>query len=177
MNIYVLRHGQTNYNIQGRYQGQIDVPLNETGIAQAKEIGKNLFNVQFNLVFCSPLTRAIQTAKYVTSNKMIIDERIIERSFGSLEGKKSIKDYEEHEKEYNIESIQKLRQRVYCFMNEIMKKYHYLDNILIVTHACVAIMIESYINGTNYHIEAKRFHLENGKYKIYVVEGTNYECQ
>ena len=175
MNIYVLRHGQTNYNIQGKYQGQVDVPLNETGIAQAKEIGKNLLNVQFNLVFCSPLDRAIETAKYATKNKMIIDDRIIERSFGSLEGKESIKDYEEKIEEYNIEPIQKLQQRVYDFMDEIIKKYSNLNNILIVTHSCVAIMIESYMNHTNYIIEAKKFNLSNGKYKIYVVEGKNDE--
>lgn len=88
MIIYVLRHGQTNYNLEGKFQGQVDVPLNALGIAQAKEVGKSLFNVQFNLVFSSPLTRALQTARYATNQNIIEDNRIIERSFGLLEGKK-----------------------------------------------------------------------------------------
>lgn len=169
MIIYVLRHGQTNYNLEGKFQGQVDVPLNALGIAQAKEVGKSLFNVQFNLVFSSPLTRALQTARYATNQNIIEDNRIIERSFGLLEGKKSINDYEEKTEQYHIESIEVLRKRVHDFMDELLKKYSTLSNILIVTHACVATMIESYMNNIDYRDLEKNFKIKNGEYKKYNV--------
>ena len=50
MILYVTRHGETDYNAQGRYSGSTDVPLNETGIRQAKELAKKLSVVKFDVV-------------------------------------------------------------------------------------------------------------------------------
>ena len=62
MTLYLTRHGETEYNILGRYCGSTDVSLNETGIAQAHELAKNLHGKTFDAVISSPMLRARQTA-------------------------------------------------------------------------------------------------------------------
>lgn len=170
MNLYILRHGQTDYNLMGKFQGQVDILLNEEGINQAKETAKELSTIQFNKVFSSPLKRAIQTAEFATKAEIIIDNRIIERSFGLLEGKESVTDYEEKIEEYQIETIENLKQRVYSFLDEILQKYYYCDNILIATHACVARMIECYFTRKSDEEVQRYYELGNGKYKRYHIE-------
>ena len=169
MHLYILRHGQTDYNLMGKFQGQIDIVLNEKGIGQAKEVGKELSTIQFNKVFSSPLRRAIQTAEFTTKTNIIVDNRITERSFGLLEGKESIVDYEEKIVEYQIETIENLKQRVYDFLDEILSRYQQDENILIATHACVARMIECYFTKKNYKEVQKYYELSNGQYKKDVV--------
>ncbi len=87
MIIYIVRHGQTDYNVEGRYGGRIDVPLNDTGIKQAQELHEKLKDIKFDLVYSSPLQRAIKTAEIICDNEIIKDDRIIERDNGELEGK------------------------------------------------------------------------------------------
>lgn len=89
MKIYVTRHGQTDWNRNELMQGRTDIPLNETGIQQAKEASKKLEGIEFDAVYASPLGRAITTASVLSGwNKedIIIDERIIEFDFGKYEG-------------------------------------------------------------------------------------------
>lgn len=150
--IYIVRHGQTNDNVIGRYGGRIDTPLNEKGIEQAYEIHKKLENITFDKVFVSPLQRACQTAKIICSNEIIIDERIIERSNGELEGKlkseiTEIIDFNDpNEKRYSIENIVDFRKRIFSFFKEIKEKYCG-KNILIVTHAGVGIYARCFFEG------------------------------
>ncbi len=98
--IYFIRHGETDWNKQGRYQGQSDIELNQTGIEQATINGKILQRLfeQKNLQpndfdwFSSPLKRAKKTAQLIRSQfseptpEIILDERLIELSFGVCEG-------------------------------------------------------------------------------------------
>lgn len=169
MNIYILRHGQTDYNLMGKFQGQVDIELNKTGMQQAQEAAKELLKVEFNKVFSSPLKRALQTVQYVTKCQIEIDKRIIERSFGILEGKESIEHFEEKVAEYQIETVESLKERVYDFLNEILQKYSYCDNILIATHACIARMIECYFTKIDYYEVLNNYELRNGQYKKYKV--------
>ena len=69
--IYIVRHGQTEYNVVGRYCGRIDVPLNENGINQAYELRDILKNIKFDYVFSSPLKRALKTAEIICNNDII----------------------------------------------------------------------------------------------------------
>ena len=88
MKIYVTRHGQTDYNKTRKMQGRTDVPLNETGIAQAKARRESLGDIKFDAVYASPLIRAVQTAEIignVSRDEIITDERIIEADFGKYE--------------------------------------------------------------------------------------------
>ena len=63
MKIYVVRHGQTDWNVAGKCQGRTDIELNNTGIEQAKNTKEQLKNYNIDLIICSPLKRAIKTAE------------------------------------------------------------------------------------------------------------------
>lgn len=164
MNIYVLRHGQTDYNIEGKFQGQIDIKMNQNGEQQTDKTAAELSKIHFDVIFCSPLSRTKDTAKKIKNQNIKIEERIIERSFGSLEGKYGIPDFEENIEKYNIESIEKLTFRVNNFLDELLEKYKNLENILIVTHEGIAQVINLYFNREQ---KLKEFRLGTGEYKKY----------
>lgn len=87
---YIFRHGETDYNTERRVQSILDVPLNKNGINQAKQLAKNLSDVHFDVVYSSPLARALDTAKIVVGNrniKIITDQGLQERNLGVLCGK------------------------------------------------------------------------------------------
>ena len=113
MNIYVLRHGQTVLNVQGKFQGRIDTELTEVGINQVKKSEAELKKISFDKVFVSPLKRAIDTAKIVTNKELTIDNRLIERSFGALEGNDGIPDYEDRIEEFGIEPLEDIKKNLY----------------------------------------------------------------
>lgn len=86
---YFLRHGQTDWNREGRYQGHSDIPLNATGIAQAHEAAECLACVPINRIVASPLIRAVATASIVAEKlqkPIHIDRGLVERNFGSFNG-------------------------------------------------------------------------------------------
>lgn len=89
MTFYVLRHGQTDWNVQMRLQGSTDIPLNETGRAQAHVAAKILADEGITKIIASPLSRALETAQIVgaaSGIEPVIDGRLIERNFGLFEG-------------------------------------------------------------------------------------------
>jgi broad specificity phosphatase PhoE len=84
-----LRHGATDWNRQGRFQGRTDNPLNDDGIAQAHAAAEKLRAVALGHVVSSPLLRAVQTAKIIAdiaSRTVTLDHGLIELDFGSFEG-------------------------------------------------------------------------------------------
>jgi broad specificity phosphatase PhoE len=86
---YFLRHGQTDWNLEGRYQGQSDIPLNAIGISQAHVAAERLAGVQIDLIVTSPLIRAVATAAIVAEKlqkPIYIDRGLVERNFGSFDG-------------------------------------------------------------------------------------------
>lgn len=86
---YFLRHGQTDWNRDGRYQGIADTPLNATGVAQARAAASALANVRIDRIVSSPLLRALKTAAIVaeaTRAPIYIDRDLRERNFGSFDG-------------------------------------------------------------------------------------------
>ncbi len=89
MIIYLMRHGETEYNRVGRLQGQSDIPLNEFGIELAEKTAEGLKDVDFDAVFSSPLQRALETARIVKGSRKVeveTDERLKEIHFGPGEG-------------------------------------------------------------------------------------------
>ena len=90
-NIYIFRHGQTTFNIDKKFTGFLDPTLTKLGMKQAKTIAKKLKNKKFQLAFQTRLKRSKQTLKEVLKyhpecKKTIIDNRMIERNYGSLNG-------------------------------------------------------------------------------------------
>lgn len=86
---YFLRHGQTDWNLGGRYQGISDVPLNATGIAQANAAAARLRSCGIDRIIASPLIRALKTAAIVAEAASVpihVEPALRERGFGSFEG-------------------------------------------------------------------------------------------
>ena len=89
MKIYLVRHGETDWNQAGLLQGQTDIDLNAQGFAQAEEAAERLREVPFEIAFCSPLIRARHTAETIVGDRKIpltTDERLRELNFGPWEG-------------------------------------------------------------------------------------------
>lgn len=152
MKLYIIRHGETDWNQTRRMQGRKDVPLNAFGRHLAEETGKALSNVKFDAVYTSPLERAKETAQIVSGGRVAIicDEKLIEMSFGEYEGLSASKEH------WNIpdpafqnffdapdryippkhgESFIEAKERLEVFFRELQKKE--LETVLISTHGAV----------------------------------------
>jgi broad specificity phosphatase PhoE len=87
--IYLIRHGETDWNRDRRIQGQSDTPLNDIGREQARLLGQRLADVPFDLAYASDLSRAIETAKLIVEPRLLdvsTDIGLRERAFGEWEG-------------------------------------------------------------------------------------------
>ena len=160
--IYLVRHGQTDWNIEGRNQGHTDIELNSAGIEQAAQLAQQLKNIDFDYVFSSPLKRAAKTARIIHSGEIIYDSRIIERYNGELEGRTNTSDLidfsDPNDIRYGVEPLLIFRKRITDFWDEIISNY--VDkNILIVTHAGVVIYSQAYFKGEP----------EDGNYRNYKI--------
>ncbi len=152
--IYFIRHGQTDWNVQKLLQGQVDVPLNDTGRLQARQMAQTLQGVTFDKVFCSPLLRAIETCKAVVcEQQIVVDNRLIERNFGEFEGcSVSLMDTHHfwnvnaNQTFQRAESLFQVIERVYQFLEEVCQKYPH-KNLLIVAHGGVGMIVQSYFLG------------------------------
>lgn len=83
--VYLARHGQTDYNLEGRFQGHLPVPLNDVGRAQAGELAERAAAHGFAVLWCSPLLRARETADIVARRIGLEpreDERLVETDAG-----------------------------------------------------------------------------------------------
>ena len=88
--IHLARHGQTAYNAEGRFQGHLPVPLNDTGFEQAEELAQAAAGVELASLWCSPLLRAVQTAEAVARRiglQPTTDERFAETDTGDWTGR------------------------------------------------------------------------------------------
>lgn len=151
---YLVRHGLTDWNVAGRLQGQVDIPLNKKGEKQALEAAEKYFkNIHFDAVFSSDLVRAKRTAELITLNRKITIETtkiLRERSFGPHEGKtieqmeKELKmDLEklrtlsyEQAKKIGFESDKELMGRFLPFVRELALAYQG-KTILLVSHGSI----------------------------------------
>ncbi|MFM1952859.1 MAG: hypothetical protein RL187_68 [Actinomycetota bacterium] len=87
---YLVRHGETEWNRIRRIQGVSDIPLNDTGRAQAAAVGDILAKHRFDLIVSSPLSRALETARIISRRlgmplPLVVPE-LIERNYGDAEG-------------------------------------------------------------------------------------------
>lgn len=95
MKIYLVRHGETDWNQAGLLQGQTDIALNAQGLEQAHDAAERLKKVPFEIAFCSPLIRAKRTAEIIIGDRKITlttDERLRELNFGP--GKRGYPDHQ-----------------------------------------------------------------------------------
>lgn len=155
MRLYIIRHGETLWNVEGRLQGQTDTQLDENGIRLAKVTAEGMRDIPFDLAISSPLSRALDTAKIILEGRkvpILTDNRITELSFGDWEGLGCHKDnYEipsEHFSDFYLnpmkfvpgeggETIPQLCSRTREFYEELTANPEYQDKtILIASHGC-----------------------------------------
>ena len=175
MEIYVVRHGQTDWNISDKLQGHTNIPLNSVGIEQALITKQMLSNINFSKIYCSPLDRCRKTAEIINKNNLpvIIDNRLIERSFGDLEGctGHNIEDFLIFEKNLNssnVEPIQSFFTRVNSFLTDIINTSND-EKILIVTHGGVGIAINCYFYPELINTNLRLLFMKNCSYKKYII--------
>ena len=156
MKILVTRHGETDWNAQKKIMGSIDIPLNEKGLKQAEETKEKLANEKIDLIICSTLRRARETAAIINKGRfapILYDERLVERGMGEFEERpfreldESYFSYYYMNKQYKrAENIQDFFKRIYRFLDDIIEKCGDI-NILLVTHGGVSIPIACYFNN------------------------------
>ena len=152
MSVYLLRHGQTDWNKKGIVQGRYDVPLNDTGREQAREAKKILDEVDFIACYVSPLCRARETAAIALEGRnvpFIIENRLVEMAYGPYEGTNwKAGDYQLTRRRLAYrykdgESYLDLAYRAFSFLEEI-REFEKKGNVLLVCHGGIARVINSY---------------------------------
>ena len=152
-NLYIVRHGQTSFNASGTktFTGWIDVDISEVGVRQATGIAQTLKDIRFDVAYTSRLKRASHTleillAPHTYGVPVIVDDRIIERSYGDLSGQLHSDVQAKHPDMYKIwhrsydvpppngESVKIVEMRVYGFINELLRESGDNKNILISAH-------------------------------------------
>jgi len=152
MKLYMVRHGETDWNKARRIQGQVDIPLNAFGRHLASETGKGLADIPFEACISSPLGRAVETAELILAGRevpILTDRRIIEMAFGIWEGgccseegwdlPQEFRDFFDAPERYRApeggEDFYMVRKRLEDFLTELFRKEGWQDkNILITTH-------------------------------------------
>lgn len=152
MKLYLVRHGETDWNKVRKLQGQADILLNEFGRSLAKKTGLGLKNIHFDLCYSSNLKRALETAELILEGRevpIITDERISEMAFGEWEGRccskegwnlpedfrKFYDDTEHYKPAPGGESFYDMKKRTGEFLTWLYGQKEYEDKtILIATH-------------------------------------------
>ncbi len=173
--IYVLRHGQTNWNLECRRRGRMDIELNETGIEQAGIMKEKLADISFDICYSSPLKRAAETAEIICDDKIpiIYDGLLVERCFGKTEG--TVQDNLPHVGEFvfgkkyddNIEPWEDVLARAKKFLEKI--KNVDAKNILVVSHGVFLKALHFVIIGYDENTDFLSWHLENCEIKKYTI--------
>src|SRR5690625_4077448 len=166
--IYLVRHGETDWNIKGIIQGQTNIPLNKTGEIQARECGEYFKNKPVDAIISSPLMRAKKTTQLINQTlnlPIIYEDRLKERYFGIAEGKSK------------IELIKKFPQQVYpsqeplLALNDIVRAYPN-QNVLVIAHGAV---INSILASVSNHTMGSRITtLKNGSLSILNINEPNW---
>lgn len=166
MKFYIIRHGETDWNVQRRFQGRSDIPLNEEGRRLARITSEALRDVPFARIYTSPLKRAYETAMLIKGERDIpvtIEPRIIEIGFGEYEGLCCGKDNynipapafmnffekpEAYKPPRGAEGIDELRARTADFLQEIVHNKNMENDIILVsTHGAALRGLLSNINN------------------------------
>ena len=141
--IYLVRHGQTDWNLENRIMGHLDMPLNDTGRNEACICAKQLAAIKLDKIVSSDLSRAKETAGIINATLSLpitFDSRLRETNCGDLQGLLSKEIPEEtwytfnrEPHKFHAESLEDVYNRVKSFFNELDET----KNTLVVTHAGV----------------------------------------
>lgn len=139
--IYFIRHGETDFNIEKRIQGQLDIELNENGINQAEECAKKIKDFKFDVIYSSPLKRAKITAEIINKHHnvpIIFDDRLMEFNAGPMQGKEFKSFSKEIQEEFLNFPERFGAEKNMDFLNRVSEFFKTIENeqknILIVGH-------------------------------------------
>ena len=180
MKLYFVRHGETEWNVKKKIQGKTDIPLNENGIRQAKELACQLVEEDISVkhVYHSPQLRAAETARIAAEAlhaTCIPLDGLVEMNLGSWEGsnwrvieRENSPEYQEWRKDRRYvrtpgggECYNDVVKRTLDAMEYIMKREN--GDVLIVTHSAIIMALRCYIAGLPFDEMVRKFKTRNAK--------------
>ena len=198
LKLYIVRHGETEWNVIKRFQGQLNTPLTEKGIKKLKETGKKLENVTFEEIYTSELERTVNSAEIILNenggykNKKMELKKLAELNevhFGVWQGLKYEEVFLKYPEEannyfYNVknykaenveaENLKDALERCLRGINKILSS-HKSGNILVVTHGTVFEMFINYVGNSSIFDIDERTLMGNGDYKIFCYENGKFQ--
>ena len=190
LKLYIVRHGETEWNVIKRFQGQLNTPLTEKGMEKLGETGKKLKNILFDQVYTSELGRTVTSAEIILNenngyknNKLELQKlaELNEVYFGVWQGltyeevflkyPEEADNYFYNVKNYNAENVEaeNLKDALERFLKGINKilNRHKSGNILVVTHGTVFEMFINYVENKSIFDIDERTLMGNGDYKVF----------
>ena len=173
MRLYVARHGQTAWNAENKICGTTDLPLNELGQAQAKELAEKCGASDIDLIIASTLLRARQTAAAVAERwnvPVITDARLVEQNYGIYEGMdRQTPGFLANKRHFAYrypggESMLDVGHRIFGFLNDVKKNYPD-KTVLLACHGGVCRVIRTYFMP-----------MTNEEYFAYSPENCSLDC-
>ena len=164
--LILIRHGETDWNVQGRFQGQIDVPLNALGQRQAQRMAERMARERGDVLYCSDLLRTRQTAEPAAQKLQLQaapDAGLREQHFGILEGlsfdevqtrhPRQLADWLLYDPDYALpegESVRSFHARVVGAVQALAAR-HAGQTLAVVTHGGVLDMVFRTVHGLPLH--------------------------
>ena len=190
LKLYIVRHGETEWNVIKRFQGQLNTPLTEKGMEKLRKTGKKLENILFDEVYTSELGRTVASAEIILNenrgykNKKRELKKLAELNevyFGVWQGltyeevflkyPEEGNNYFYNVKNYKAENVEaeKLEDALERFLKGINKilDSHESGNILVVTHGTVFEMFMNYVANDSIFDIDERTLMGNGDYKVF----------
>lgn len=187
MELYIIRHGETEWNKQKRLQGRSDIKLNAYGVHLAEITSEALKEVEFDEIYSSPLSRAYETAVILKRNRDLIiteDDRLMEMGFGDYEGKPVDRLPEEFQYFFSEpekyvpaprgESYEELLARAQDFLEEeVFPKAQSTTRMMIVAHGALNKALMVTLNKQEIKDMWKGIFQRNCCVNIYKIEDKN----
>ena len=189
MIIIIVRHGETDYNKSRKFQGHLQILLNEKGRTQAVQIAESLRQYKITHIYCSGLIRARETAEIINNSfslPIVIDNRLDERDWGIWENRNRdeiLKQIPESANIWNEENLdsnpyqgettRELMTRTVEFLNYLVENHAASDVILVVTHGGPMRMMLGIIKGLH-NEQYLRQEIENGQIWLVKYENSRF---
>jgi len=176
MKLIFVRHGQTDWNVQGKIQGSYDSELNSTGINQAMKLSEKLLslNYKFSKIYSSPQKRALKTAEILSKSSnvdYVLMKDLQEMNIGKWEGLSWKEVEEKYPTEYKKwylnrrytktpdgESYENMLERVLKSIDKIINENTH--DVVIVSHSAVIMCLQCYVTNTPFN-EMLKFKTKN----------------
>ena len=181
MKIYVMRHGTTVWNERGITQGRTNNRLSKNGVLLTEKVSKRYKDCKFDIIFCSPLMRTMQTANIMNRHhnvKIIKDNNLIEIDQGIFTGRNK-EDLSKDEKRLKalrdksagMETYASALDRARAFLSALRKNTKY-KNVLVITHNVIASFLDDILNNVKVDFKNPDHlgHFKNAEIKTFEIK-------